>query len=275
MISEKAAQRDSSKVVIVTGASRGIGKETALWLASTGAAIALVSRSEQELQKVGGAVSERGGSPLVCPFDLTQHRAAEEVRDYVLGAFGRIDAVINKAALLRPIGPVIDLDADAWTETLHINVVAPMALARVALPSLRLSRGRIINVCSGLAVRPVEMLAPYCASKAALLQATKVLAVEEQGVVVCAFDPGRNDTEMMRTLREDTSDIMSPERVANFKRMYEEGELIDPAVSSRVLAWLSLEATDDHRGKMCAYDDPSLVSAAEGLFDAVDESSHA
>lgn len=273
-MSNKSVQTDSSKVV-VTGASRGIGKETALWLASTGATIALVARSQGELQKVADAVSERGGSPLVCQSDLTQHRAAEEVRDYVLDEFGRIDALINNAARLDPIGPVIDLDANAWTETFHLNVVASMALAGVVLPSLRRSNGRIINVCSGLAVRPIEMLAPYCASKAALLQATRVLALEEPSVMVCAFDPGRNDTDMMRTLREDTSDIMPPERVANFNRMYEEGELINPAVSSKILAWLSLEATDDHRGKMCTYDDPALVSVAEGFFDAVDETPRA
>ena len=140
---------ETSPVVLLTGASRGIGAQAARALAARGARLALLARSEEALKALAG---ELPTEVLLGALDVTDHEASARFVQETLQRFGRLDALINNAAVLGPTGPTSETDLARWRRTVEVNLLAPLALTRSALGALRDSQGRVIQVSTGAAI---------------------------------------------------------------------------------------------------------------------------
>ena len=158
-------QKLEGKVALVTGASSGIGRATALALGELGVKLALVGRSAQKLK----AVADRaGGDALVLPADLTEPGAVSQVVDATIERFGRIDIVLPNAGLYIP-GDVAEGDPDAWDQLIAVNVNSVFRLARAVLPGMIAQGGGQIVVTSSVAGHQAIHWEPvYSASKHAI-----------------------------------------------------------------------------------------------------------
>ena len=195
----RAPARLSGQIVVVTGASRGIGRALALRLAKEGATVVLSARDATALAAVASEVTTAGGRCLCVAADLC---VTAEVRALAQAAsnVGPIDALVNNAGVVHRRS-LADTDEARWDETLDVNLKAPYLLTQALLPGmLARGRGRIVNVCSISSVLGTPNLTAYCASKWALLGFTKALAreVEGTGVSVIAVLPGSTDTDMLK-----------------------------------------------------------------------------
>jgi len=158
-------QRLEGKVALVTGASSGIGRATALALGELGVKLALVGRSAEKLATVA---KKAGSDVLVLPADLTEPGAVSQVVDATIRRFGRIDIVLPNAGLYIP-GDVADGDPDAWDELIAINVNSVFRLARAVLPGMIAQGGGQIVVTSSVAGHQAIQWEPvYSASKHAI-----------------------------------------------------------------------------------------------------------
>ena len=253
-------------VVIITGASRGLGAAVADWLARVGAALTLTARSTDSLAETAAAVAQLGGQALPVAADAADPEAAEQVVRETIDRFGRIDAVINNAGILDPIARLADADPAQWRRNIEVNLLGPVYLIRAALPFLTRSGGRAVNVSSGAADRAVSGWSAYCAAKAGLTHLTRVLAAEHPEITAVAIRPGVVDTRMQTEIRERGDGGMTAEAVAGFRRLEADGELEPPAVPGRAIAWLALKAPADWSGRFLDYDDPAVADPAAALF---------
>ena len=188
------------QVVVVTGAGRGIGKAVALASARAGAAVVLVSRTEDQLQAVAAEIREAGGRALVHACDLADPPAAKAVVDATIAEYGRVDVLVNNAAMNYVANLVMSKD-DKWRDLYEVNLFAVVRLTRQVLKRLiRQKSGRIINVSSVSAKVGAAYNAAYASSKAAMIGFTKSVALEvaKVGITVNAVCPWHVDTEMVR-----------------------------------------------------------------------------
>ncbi len=186
----------------VTGASRGIGRETALALCAEGARVLLIGRDEQRLREVqeeaDGAGRTTGGRAAVLALDVTAPEAGERILAVASEYFGGLDVLVNNAggASLREIDEVPDED---WRAAYEINVMAPMRAMRAAAPAMaERGWGRIVNVCSTSGKRPSAAMPEYSVAKAAELSLSRLFAdrYAQAGVLVNAVCPGPTESEM-------------------------------------------------------------------------------
>ena len=202
------------RTALVTGASRGLGRELAIALAAGGWNLVVDARHPDALERARADIDARGsGTVAALTGDVTDpvHVAA------LVGTaveLGRFELLVNNAGTLgpSPLPSVARLRSDDLVRAFHTNVVAPLLLVQAALPHLRAARGAIVNVTSDAAVEGYEGWAGYGASKAALEQLSRVLAVEEPRVGVYWVDPGDMRTQMHQDAfpGEDISDRPEP-----------------------------------------------------------------
>lgn len=188
------------RVVIVTGAGRGIGREVAKVAAEAGAAVVLVARTAAQLESAAAEVRAAGGRALVHACDLAQEPAAAAVVDAAIAEYGRVDVLVNNAAMNYVANLVMSKD-DRWRELYEVNLFATVRLTRHVLKRLiRQKSGRIINVSSVSAKVGASYNAAYASSKAAMIGFTKSVAreVAKLGITVNAVCPWHVDTEMVR-----------------------------------------------------------------------------
>lgn len=189
-----------TRVALVTGASSGIGRASALELASRGCHVVLVARRRETLAEVAAAVAERSGAgATVLPADLASPTERDGLCREVQGRFDRLDVLVNAAGVLQASGP--DLGPLAgWSRQLELNATAPFHLLQALLPLLVAARGAVVNVSSVAGLRAFPGLMGYCVSKAALDQLTRCAALDlaERGVRVNAVNPGVVVTELHR-----------------------------------------------------------------------------
>ena len=186
----------AGRVAIVTGAARGLGRAAARRLHERGASVAVNVRDAGRAGELADLLGERG---LAVPGDIAQDGVPEEIVRRTLERFGRIDVLVNNAAMARStrFGA---LTPEEWRQTLEVNLTAPFLLTKAVLPAMQAQRyGRIVNVSSS-AGRMVSTLggAHYTASKAGLLGLTRAAAKElgAFGITVNAVCPGLIDTEL-------------------------------------------------------------------------------
>jgi len=253
-------------VVIVSGASRGVGAATARWLAKAGAVVALIARSADALETVASEVQQLGGVSLVYKADVSDAGACRAAVARTLERFGRLDAVVNNAGMVEPLAPVGDSDTDRWQYNIAVNLLGPFYLIRAAIAELRRQGGRIVNVSSGAATKSVENASAYCAAKAALNHFSRVLAAEEPRVTVMAVRPGVVDTRMQDTIRQKGRGAMSAGQLAYYLNLKERGQLEKPEVPGRSLAWLALHGPREFSGQFLDYDDPRISQPALEVF---------
>jgi 3-oxoacyl-[acyl-carrier protein] reductase len=192
MMTEQTPSVLAGQVALVTGASSGLGRATAVALAHAGADVALLARSATDLEQVVDEIAVAGRRGMALPVDLAH---AEQITDAVartLAAFGRIDVLVNAAGTDVP-GAVADLATEDWDRVLDVNLRAPFVLAKAVFPAMQQAgRGTIINVSSVAGKRGWANAAAYCASKFGLTGFTQALAAEGKphGIRACIVYPG-------------------------------------------------------------------------------------
>ena len=213
-------------VAVITGASQGLGLSLATDLAASGWSVVADARRADLL---GQAVDGLPGGPhRAVPGDVTDtaHRAALVAAAADLGGAALL---VNNASTLgaSPLPRLADLSPATYERVLAVDVVAPVALAAALLPQLRTHGGRIVNITSDASVEAYEAWGGYGSAKAALDQASRVLAAEEPGVRVYAVDPGDLRTAMHQAAfpGEDISDRPEPATVVPRLRLLVDGDL--------------------------------------------------
>ena len=205
-----------TKIALVTGASRGLGRALAAGLAREGFALIIDARDAAALEAAAADIRAQGGTVTAVPGDLTDpaHRAA--LREAAEQA-GRLDLLVNNAGTLgaSPLPALADYPVDELRAALEVNVIAPIALTQLMLPMLRACGGAVLNITSDAAAEAYAGWGGYGAAKAALEQASNVLAAEELAVRVWWADPGdlRTDMHQQAFPGQDISDRPRPESV--------------------------------------------------------------
>lgn len=208
-----------TRVALVTGASSGIGKATALALAERGFAVAITARREEQLGAVAQQIEAAGGTVHVAAGDITDAGFRRGLVQEVLGRFGRLDVLINNAGGAIA-GSTETLSEQQIRQMFDLNLFAPIDLTKLALPELKRQRGVIINVASVAARLATPPTGLYSASKYALAGWTEALRRElaSQGVRVSQVNPGPVATEFAESAGMNAEQFnqvgISPQRVA-------------------------------------------------------------
>lgn len=190
--------RLDGQVAIVTGGGRGIGRAIALAMSEAGASVCVIARTQTEIDETVSLIEAQHGTGLSLQADVTDAEALKEAVAATERAFGPVDVLVNNAGGGGPLGLSWEVDLEEWRRCIELNLIGPMLGARAVLPGMvSRGRGRIINVATGQAVRPVIYASAYGAAKTALLRLTESLAgeVREHGVSVFAISPGAVRTE--------------------------------------------------------------------------------
>jgi NAD(P)-dependent dehydrogenase (short-subunit alcohol dehydrogenase family) len=199
--------RLEGEVAVVTGASRGVGRRIAVRLAKMGAGVALVARSEADLEETRSEIETNGGRALAFPADLAEIHSIAPLKGAIERDLGVPSIVVNAAGVFGPIELVKDTDPAAWIETIQINAIAPYLTCRTFVGGMvKRGWGRIVNVTSAAALHtPGPANSAYGTSKAALNQFTRHLASELKGTGVTAnvIHPGDVKTEMWAYIRAE------------------------------------------------------------------------
>ena len=194
----------NGKVVIVTGASSGVGEAAARAFARAGAKVVLAARSAD---KIASLAKQVGG--LAAPTDVSRLDELQALIDQALAAYGRIDVLVNNAAA-NARGDLDTLDPHGIATVIDTNLKAPLLLTRLALPHLRATKGVVVNVASIAGHVPLPHESPYCASKWGLRGFTFALRQELKpaGVAVCVVSPGPISTPFVLDDLDNVPDLV-------------------------------------------------------------------
>ncbi|WP_299401050.1 SDR family oxidoreductase [uncultured Roseobacter sp.] len=191
----------TGKTVLITGASRGIGAETARVFAGAGANVALVARGQKDIADLAGEIGEQA---IAIPCNVANSREMAASVDATVETFGGLDVLINNAGVIEPIAHLSEADPEAWGDVIDINLKGVFYGMRAAVPVMKArGGGSVLTISSGAAHGPVEAWSHYCASKAAANMLTRCLDKEEaaQGIRAIGLSPGTVATQMQREIK--------------------------------------------------------------------------
>ncbi len=196
----------SGQVALVTGGSRGLGREMATALAKQGADLVICSRSQADIEAAAAEIADATGRTVVgVAADVTDRTEIERLAGTTLARFGRVEILVNNAGVgLRK--PLLELADEDWARVTRVCLDGPFYVARAIVPRMiEAGYGRVINISSSLGAIALPERGPYCAAKGGLLQLTKVMALEwaEHGVTVNAICPGPFKTPYNLRLQEN------------------------------------------------------------------------
>jgi NADP-dependent 3-hydroxy acid dehydrogenase YdfG len=192
------------KVVIITGASSGIGEATARELASKGAKLVLAARRQERLKKLQEEIHQNGGQVIFKVTDVASHEQMEELAEFALKEFGKIDVIVNNAGVM-PLSPVHQKKINEWNTMIDVNIKGVLYGIAAVLPSMRERKeGHIINVSSiaGHLVFPASSV--YSGTKFAVRAITEGLRIEEasNNIRTTIISPGTITTELLETISD-------------------------------------------------------------------------
>jgi NAD(P)-dependent dehydrogenase (short-subunit alcohol dehydrogenase family) len=207
------------RIILVTGASRGIGRAAALQLAEEGAHVIALARSKLALEEVGDKIMAAGGEATLVPLDLTDHEGIIRLGEALMDRFGRLDGWVANAAILGTIGPLATIGPRSFEQTINVNLTANWRLISALTPVLQNSKSpHIVFVTSSVARRPRAFWGPYQTAKAGLEALALGWADETDalGFKINLFDPGGTRTGMRAEAMpgEDPLTLPTPESVA-------------------------------------------------------------
>lgn len=208
----------TNKVVVVTGASRGIGKAIAQAFAAQGAKVVLVARQLEALEELEDMLLATGADVMAVPTDITNADAVQALQHEILQNYGPVDILINNAAV-AVLKPIVQTTAEEWQKMTGVNLHAMFHLTQLFLPAMiERRRGVIINISAALARNGFPNLAVYSATKAGVIAFTEAIAkeVRRYGVQAYAICPHGVNTELYQRLfgATDPAKLLSAERVA-------------------------------------------------------------
>ncbi len=219
-MSETLARPFAGRVALVTGATRGIGRATALALAREGAHVIACGRAQNLLETLDDAIKAEGlDPPTLVPFNLRDFAAIDRLGGAIFERWRKLDALVANAGQLGQLGPLGHIRPDAWAEILEVNLTANWRLIRAMDPLLRMSdAGRAVFVSSGVASQPRAYWGAYAVSKAGLEALARLYAdeTEQTNVRVAIVNPGATATQMRAKAYpgEDPATIKTPEAAA-------------------------------------------------------------
>jgi NAD(P)-dependent dehydrogenase (short-subunit alcohol dehydrogenase family) len=229
----------SEKVVIITGAGRGIGKRAALLFAAEGARLALVDIDEKNGEAVADEVRSKGGEALYIKTDLTDASDVERMVNAVFERYQQIDVLYNNAGI-NYYGKLADTDEAAWDKVMAVNVKSVYLTCKYVIPVMAAQKkGSIVNTGSSASLVGLESLAVYTASKGAVLQLTRNMALDyaKDGIRVNALCPGVTATEMTQQVIDDDPDPKAARE--RFDRVIPRGSMADPIEIANVALFLA------------------------------------
>jgi NAD(P)-dependent dehydrogenase (short-subunit alcohol dehydrogenase family) len=241
------------KVVIITGASQGIGAAAARVFAADGAKVALVARSVDRIRQLKAEIGP--DRALAIPCDVSDWDQVHAMVAHVIARFGRVDVLINNAGVIEPMARLADADPVAWGRSVDINMKGVFHGIRAALPvMLAQGGGTIITTSSGAATNPYEGWSGYCAGKAGALMLTRALHLEESGngIRSLGLSPGTVATDMQVRIKASGIGPVAQ---------------LDPSVHipadwpARALLWMCSPAADDWLGKDISLRDDGIRKA--------------
>jgi NAD(P)-dependent dehydrogenase (short-subunit alcohol dehydrogenase family) len=206
------------QVIVVTGASQGIGRNIAIACAGEGARVVLAARSQDRLVALAQEIQENGGQALAVPTDVTSEVQVAALVEATLEQYGQVDGLVNSAGI-SPLAPITETSLQVWERAMAVNVTGTFLCCRaVWQPMADRGGGSILNISSGAGKRAHAGWVAYCASKWAVMGLTESLALEGYplGIRVNALCPGPTATPMRveNFPGEDQSKLLEPEEVA-------------------------------------------------------------
>jgi NAD(P)-dependent dehydrogenase (short-subunit alcohol dehydrogenase family) len=219
------------KVVLITGASRGIGASAARAFAKAGAHVGLAARESPALAALADELGGGAATPIPC--DVADFGSVARAVTTLQKAQGRLDVLVNNAGVIEPIAPLATADPETWARLIDINLTGAFNGYRAALPVMIAQKGggTIITIGSGAAVNPLEGWSAYCASKAGALMLTRIADIESRGdgIRALSLSPGTVATDMQATIRDSGVNRVS---------QLDWSEHIPPEWAARALVWM-------------------------------------
>jgi len=230
----------ANKVVLVTGATSGIGHAVAVKFAAASARVVALGRNQAALKEVEAAVKNAGGEPLTLTIDVTNSEQAQRAVDETIGKFGGLDVLVNAAGHIST-GSIETTSLSAWDAMMSVNLRAVFQLMQMAAPHLIKNRGNIVNVSSVTGLRSFPGVLAYCVSKAGLDQLTRCAALElaPSGVRVNAVNPGVVVTEIHK--RGGMSESDYEKFLEHSKTTHPLGRVGDPGEIAELVFYLASE----------------------------------
>lgn len=262
--------------VLVTGASEGLGAAIAEALVRAGASVALCARRPEPLERLAERLTRAarpGRSVMAARCDVADPAAVAAWIAAALRDFPKVDALVNNAGALGPIGPFEDCDPEAWRAAFAVNLFGPMATCRALLGHFKArGYGKIVNLSGGGATAPLPRFSAYAASKAALVRFTETLAeeVRGQGIDVNAVAPGALATRMTGAVLDAGPEAVGADHHAKLGRIVAGGGM-SMANAAELCAWLCAADSDGISGRLLAAQwDPwqSLAARRDELADS-------
>lgn len=229
----------TGKTALITGASRGIGAETARLFAAQGAKVALVARSGDAIADLAGEIGE---AAVAIPCNIARYWEVEQAVHSCLTAHGSLDIVVNNAGVIEPVAFMADADPAAWGEAIDINLKGVFHGMRAALPVMLVAgTGTILTIGSGAAHGPVDGWSHYCSSKAGALMLTRMAHKEygESGIRALSLSPGTVATQMQREIKASGINPVS---------QMDWSDHIPPEWVAKALLWMCSDAADGYLG---------------------------
>ena len=245
-------QQLKNKKVLITGASRGIGKATAKMFAKAGATVGLVSRSKIDLNFIHSEILSENGNAMVLLCDTGNYKEVSRAVNRFLSKNSKIDILIGNAATIEPIGFIENLDALEFSRSIDVNLKGIFYGMKAVLPCfIEQGHGTIINVSSGAANYPIEGWAAYCSGKAGAAMLTQSIHKElhEKGITAISLSPGTVATDMQEKIRSS--------KINDISKM-QTSEHLDPSIPARALCWLSTSKGWAFSGKEVSLKDPKI-----------------
>ena len=244
------------KVVVITGASRGIGAAAVRAFAAAGARVAALARSEAQVKELA---AELGSDVMALGCDVADWASVQAAIGAVNARFGQIDVLVNNAGVIDPIARLADADPAAWGKSIDINLKGVFHGMKAVLPQMRAQgAGTIITVSSGAATNPLEGWSAYCAGKAGALMLTRAAHLEEgpNGLRILGLSPGTVATDMQVKIKASGVNPVSQIDFATH---------IPADWPARALVWMCGSAADEWLGRDISLRDEA-VRRAVGLI---------
>ena len=245
--------RFDEKVVLITGATSGIGRESAILFSKCGAQLVLTGRDEEILSQVQKEVEINGSKCRYFTGDLIDHQFREALITETVEYFGKLDVLINAAGIIGS-GTVAKTSLEDFDYMMNVNLRSVFHLMQLAIPHLVKSTGNIVNVSSVTGVRAFPGIASYCVSKAGLDQLTRAAALElaPQNVRVNAINPGVMVTNLHR--RGGMDEVAYQKFLEHSKTTHPLGRVGEPAEAAQLILFLSSEQAGWLTGLTCSID---------------------
>jgi 3-oxoacyl-[acyl-carrier protein] reductase len=198
------------KVVLVTGASKGLGKAIAEAFAAEGSRVALTARNQRELEQIVQEIQQRDGQAIALAADLTNANAVNHLVAETIAHFGTVHVLVNNAGSIGRFAAFEELSDDDWANLFNVNLFSAVRITRAVLPAMRKQHwGRIINMASESGIQPDPEMPHYNTSKAAMINLTKSLskAYAKDGILVNTISPAFIKTPLVEHMLADQAAI--------------------------------------------------------------------